>query len=45
MDGVGWGGGGEVGSYTQKAEQTQGGAYTKRCTHKAAYGHRRSHVI
>ena len=44
-----WGGlggrGGGVGSYTQKVVHTQGGAYTKRCTHKAVCGHRKSHVI
>ena len=44
--GMGWAvGEGGVGSYTQKAVHTQGGAYTRRCTHKAVCGHRRSHVI
>ena len=38
-------GGGGVGSYTQKAVHTQGGADTRQCTHKAVCGHRRSHVI
>ena len=43
---MGWVGGRVgVGTYTQKAMHTQGGAYTRRSTHKAACGHRKSHVI
>ena len=46
--GMGWvrgEGGGGVGSYTQKAVHTQGGAYTRRNTQKAVCSHRRSLVI
>ena len=36
---------GEVWRSTHKAVHTQGGAHTRRCTHKAVCGHRRSVVI